>query len=472
MDKFFALTISDRELKFASLSKKGESFKIEKLERRDLPGSLVSDFEIVDQKTFVSTLREFFFNSHPKIEVGPLILALPPQKTFLKTIKLPKDTQNLKEVILHKAVSNFPLTEETGYFDWRKIGEEIQVAAAPKRLIDNWVFTFKSAALSVLGVKPFSLAFLNLVEGDDLCLVVYSDEELAQIVIGKKGLIYEVETVKIDENFEKSSEYLAKKINDAKEDFEKANPDLKIEKLLLHTPNNKKLSSGVKDENLVIEDLKLPFETGKEEEEFFAPIALAIFESSDLLQEINFPPQEKALEEKNQSRKESRNFSIFKFLKVPLFLLLILVVGFMLYKFFGASLLSNRLSQKPSATPTPQIEKEVSTSSAQNIATKSAGATPSAELKKQAKIKILNGNGVSGDAAKAKSYLSDKGWNVASTANAEKQDYEKTEVHIKKSFEGLKNDLTSDLEGKYKVVVGDNLEDSDTADVEVIIGIT
>ena len=289
MDKFFALTISDRELKFASLSKKGESFKIEKLEKRDLPGSLVSDFEIVDQKTFVSTLREFFFNSHPKIEVGSFILALPPQKTFLKAIKLPKDTQNLKEVILHKAVSNFPLSEETGYFDWRKVGEEIQVAAAPKQLIDNWVFTFKSAALSVLGVKPFSLAFLNLVEGDDLCLLVYSDEELAQIIIGKKGLVYEVETVKIDENFEKSSEYLAKKINDAKEDFEKANPDLKIEKLLLRTPNNEKLSESVKGENLVIKDLKLPFEVGKEEEEFFAPIALAIFESSDLLHDTPVP---------------------------------------------------------------------------------------------------------------------------------------------------------------------------------------
>lgn len=57
--------------------------------------------------------------------------------------------------------------------------------------------------------------------------------------------------------------------------------------------------------------------------------------------------------------------------------------------------------------------------------------TPAAETidKKSIKIRVLNGNGTSGDAAKTKKQLEDAGFEVAKFGNAARQDYAKTLVY-------------------------------------------
>lgn len=57
-------------------------------------------------------------------------------------------------------------------------------------------------------------------------------------------------------------------------------------------------------------------------------------------------------------------------------------------------------------------------------------ATPEAEVdKKSIKLRVLNGNGITGDAAKAKKQLEDAGFTVSKVGNAKRQDYTITQVY-------------------------------------------
>lgn len=83
--------------------------------------------------------------------------------------------------------------------------------------------------------------------------------------------------------------------------------------------------------------------------------------------------------------------------------------------------------------------------------------------KKTIKIRVLNGNGITGDAAKAKKQLEDAGFLVSSTGNASRQNYSTTQVYYiagKKSEAELVNEAlkaagrNSALEEASKDLVG------------------
>lgn len=92
---------------------------------------------------------------------------------------------------------------------------------------------------------------------------------------------------------------------------------------------------------------------------------------------------------------------------------------------------------------------------------------PVAVDKSTIKIRILNGNGVAGDAAKAKKQLEDDGFKVESIANAKRQDYTITEIyHIadkKAQGEAVESALktagrTTNLQEASQDLVGSNFE--------------
>lgn len=86
-------------------------------------------------------------------------------------------------------------------------------------------------------------------------------------------------------------------------------------------------------------------------------------------------------------------------------------------------------------------------------------------------VRVVNGSGVSGKAASVRDFLEEIGWKVASIGNADADDYETTEVRFKadsKKFESLiLDDLSSDYDASAS---SDDLDASDSADIEVIVG--
>lgn len=91
--------------------------------------------------------------------------------------------------------------------------------------------------------------------------------------------------------------------------------------------------------------------------------------------------------------------------------------------------------------------------------------------KKEYEIKVLNGSGTAGLAAKAKESLEEAGFSVSSVGNADTQDYSKTIIQSKKS---VKKEFIAALEeelGKtYKLGENATQQDSEKDDIVVTLG--
>lgn len=86
-------------------------------------------------------------------------------------------------------------------------------------------------------------------------------------------------------------------------------------------------------------------------------------------------------------------------------------------------------------------------------------------------IEVLNGSGISGEAARVKGILEKEGFTVSSTGNADKSDFEETTISAKSSVEKEWIDLLKTALGT-SVVVSEptSLDDTESADVIVTVG--
>lgn len=87
------------------------------------------------------------------------------------------------------------------------------------------------------------------------------------------------------------------------------------------------------------------------------------------------------------------------------------------------------------------------------------------------KIKVLNGSGIGGAAAKGKEILESEKFIVDEIGNAETSDYDLTVIHAKKEVPSAFLDkLKSVLEETYLLGSDEKLEETEEADVVIIIG--
>lgn len=114
-------------------------------------------------------------------------------------------------------------------------------------------------------------------------------------------------------------------------------------------------------------------------------------------------------------------------------------------------------------TPTPQ------SSAAQDLPSPSP--SEAKELDREApKIRVLNGSGKSGAASSFKDFIEGKGYAVDSVGNAKAYDFEQTIVRFKEQFKKYKDMMFEDLSSDYSVDEGEDLEATDSADIEIIVG--
>ncbi|MGI8420216.1 MAG: LytR C-terminal domain-containing protein [Candidatus Levyibacteriota bacterium] len=86
-------------------------------------------------------------------------------------------------------------------------------------------------------------------------------------------------------------------------------------------------------------------------------------------------------------------------------------------------------------------------------------------------ITVLNGSGIVGKASEVKTSLTTAGFKVASTGNADKNTYTKTEIAAKKSVnKDYLTKLEDELKKSYDVDTVSTAPESDTSDVTVTIG--
>ena len=91
-------------------------------------------------------------------------------------------------------------------------------------------------------------------------------------------------------------------------------------------------------------------------------------------------------------------------------------------------------------------------------------------LKKDLKIKVLNGSGIKGKAAEVKDILKEKGYGEIITDNADNFDYKKTEIKTKREKNQAVVWLKDDLKNYITSPKVEELKEEEIADVVIIIG--
>ena len=124
---------------------------------------------------------------------------------------------------------------------------------------------------------------------------------------------------------------------------------------------------------------------------------------------------------------------------------------------------------KNPAEDKPVIEPVVSEPTPIEISNPTPAVTPE---RSDLKIKILNGSGKVGLAGKVKNQLEDMGYEEIETGNADRFDYEKTEIQIKEEKEDFLELLINDLGEEYPLSSQSSvpLESASAFDALIILG--
>lgn len=145
-------------------------------------------------------------------------------------------------------------------------------------------------------------------------------------------------------------------------------------------------------------------------------------------------------------------------------LMLIIMVAVLVLLGFLGFLLKDKFTTReetPKPTPTPAgffEEPQI---------------TPASEALKRSKytLRVLNGTKTSGLAASVSGKLKDLGYIIDKTGNATNSAFPQTLVRVKGDTADLIKQLTADLSPNFEAEESVKLEDSDTVDVEIILGV-
>jgi len=153
--------------------------------------------------------------------------------------------------------------------------------------------------------------------------------------------------------------------------------------------------------------------------------------------------------------------------------LIALVVGLVLVVISGGIWVYQKTMKKkpPNAdqiTPMP-IQEETTITPETEITPGEVTTIPSA--KAELKIQILNGGGVKGEAGRAAQLLEKVGFKNIKTGNADRFDYEQTEIKVKADEKQFTPEIIEALAGNYSVSSDlQDLDNKETYDVVIVIG--
>lgn len=145
--------------------------------------------------------------------------------------------------------------------------------------------------------------------------------------------------------------------------------------------------------------------------------------------------------------------------KKPLILTLILIGILLVTGFIFKSQIKNLVVGEASPTPAPTLTPVSSPAS-----------TPNQLVRSDWSLEVLNGSGVSGLAKKVAEQLSDLGYPVVKTGNADKQTYKSTEILVRSDLKDKVELVIADLKDVVKIAsVAGELEEG-TSSARIILG--
>lgn len=229
-NKVFGLDIGFETIKLCQVTKHGQSATILGVADIPITERILEKDRIKNKAATANAIKQACLKAKPhSISAKKIVSALPETFVFSKTIRLPKMSQSeLVTAVPNEAAQYLPIPLSDVYVDFQVLVThpdepltDVLIAAAPKRLVDDYVDMAKMAGmeLSALETKPIAVGRALIPSNSNIGIaIVHIGTELTRISIWDKGEIRLVTTTAVGKN--QIVEYL-KVANPALDDISK-----------------------------------------------------------------------------------------------------------------------------------------------------------------------------------------------------------------------------------------------------------
>ena len=195
------LEISDTHIRVALLEfkeiKKGKErekkLEITILAEKPLKEGIVSEGEIKKKEEFIAVMNDLLKGIKSKIRYS--IISISPNKIYSKLYSFPKTVsgEKLEEAMKLAIGFQLPMKLEDVYLDWEKASgdsqkNEIFLATASKKVIDNYIDALKTAGLNLVAIEffPMSVNRAAVISSGPVMAIILNNEGAEVSIIENK----------------------------------------------------------------------------------------------------------------------------------------------------------------------------------------------------------------------------------------------------------------------------------------------
>lgn len=150
----FGLDISDQSLKFAQLVPTKDGIQLARFGERKIPPGIIESGKIKN----TGRLEELLLGLR-KEGIRFVRVSLPEEQVYLFPLRLPKEgLKNVREGIELALEEHVPIPAKEAIFDYDMVAQdaeslEVQVAATPENIIENYISVFRDCYISVQSLE-------------------------------------------------------------------------------------------------------------------------------------------------------------------------------------------------------------------------------------------------------------------------------------------------------------------------------
>lgn len=208
----FGLDIGFETIKLCQIKKHGKSVSIVGVTDIPITERILDKDRIKNKPAIANIIKEACRKAKPHpITAKNIVSALPETFVFSKTIRLPKMSEKeLKTAVPNEVAEYLPIPLANVYIDFQVLIShpdepqiDVLIAAAPKRLVDDYVEMAKMADMELVALetKPIAVGRALISEKSKTGIAVaHIGTELTRISIWDKGKICLVTTASVGKN--------------------------------------------------------------------------------------------------------------------------------------------------------------------------------------------------------------------------------------------------------------------------------
>lgn len=198
----FGLDISDESLKFVELIPVKNGIRMGRYGEQKIPVGIIESGKIKDSKR----LEQVLLSLKKEKGIHFVRVSLPEEQVYLFRLRLDKiGLTNVREGIEFSLEEHIPISAKEAIFDYELLSEdadslEIQVAAIPKNIIENYLAVFRNSQISVQSFELEAQAISRaVIKKDDLetYMIVDFGQTRTGIFIISRGVVMFTSTLDV-----------------------------------------------------------------------------------------------------------------------------------------------------------------------------------------------------------------------------------------------------------------------------------